>query len=86
MIEYGTGIEARFDDFSLTLPQGTDLPRVRAAIRAMLDAPDAMQRLPISKRWLDELKFSDCLPESFAIASARGRIRVSENALATIRI
>lgn len=86
MLETSAGIEARFDDFSLKFPSETDTSRVTVAIRSLLADPDALRQLPISKQWLDGLKFSDCLPERFAAAAARGRIRVRQDALGTIRI
>lgn len=38
-----------------------------------------LRQLPISKQWLDGLKFSNRLPECFAMTAARGLIRVSED-------
>lgn len=86
VLETSAGIEARFDDFSLKFPSETDTSRVTVAIRSLLADPDALRQLPISKQWLDGLKFSDCLPERFAAAAARGRIRVREDALGMIQI
>ncbi len=86
ILETGAGIEAKFDDFSLKVPYGTDVSAVRDTIRRAIAEPDALQNLPISKQWLDGLKFSDCLPERFASRAARGRVRVSEDVLGMIRI
>jgi ATP-dependent Lhr-like helicase len=86
VLETTAGIDAKFDDFSLTAPYETDVTLLSGTIRSMLTDPDALQKLPISKRWLDGLKFSDCLPERLASKSARGRIRVSEDVLVKIRI
>lgn len=86
VLESSAGIDARIDDFSLKVPYETDVSLVSSTIRRMLADPDALQRLPISKRWLDGLKFSDCLPERFASSAARGRIRVTEDVLGEIRI
>ncbi len=86
VLDTGANIEARFDDFSLRFTYETDVTAIRSAIRRLLDNPDALRQLPISKQWLDGLKFSDCLPERFAATAARGRIRVSEDAIAAIEI
>lgn len=86
VLETNAGIDAKFDDFSLRVPYETDVTLLSTTIRSMLADPDALQRLPISKRWLDGLKFSDCLPERFASRAARGRIRVTEDVLGEIRI
>lgn len=86
VLETRAGIEARFDDFSLKVPYETDTPVVSGTIRSMLAEPDALQNLPISKQWLDGLKFSDCLPERFASRAARGRVRVDEGVLGKIQI
>lgn len=86
VLETSAGIMARFDDFSLTMPGETDVSVVIGTVRRMLADPAALQRLPLSKRWLDGLKFSDCLPERFAQRAARGRIRVTEDMLGMIRI
>lgn len=86
VLDSSAGIEARFDDFSLRFPLETDVTVVRDTIRRVIADPDALRQLPISKQWLDGLKFSECLPERFALAAARGRIRVREDALAGIQI
>jgi len=78
------GVEAKFDDFSLRLPRETDGAMLMRTIREALREPDALRLLPISKRWLDGLKFSDCLPEELAVEAARGRVRVSEGAVGVI--
>ena len=86
VLESSAGIDARIDDFSLKVPYETDVSLVSSTIRRMLAEPDALQSLPISKRWLDGLKFSDCLPERFASRAARGHIRITEDVLDEIRI
>ena len=86
VLDTRAGIDARFDDFNLRVPYETDVSVMSSTIRRMLAEPGALHNLPISKRWLDGLKFSDCLPESFASRAARGRIRVREDSLATIAI
>lgn len=86
VLDISAGIEARFDDFSLRLPYETDISVVRATIRGALEIPDALRQLPISKQWLDGLKFSDCLPDHFAVIAARGRVKIREDVLGMIRI
>jgi ATP-dependent helicase Lhr and Lhr-like helicase len=86
VLDTGSGIDSRFDDFSLRFPYETDISKVRTAVRRALEAPDALRELPISKQWLDGLKFSDCLPERLAATAARGRIRVRQDALELIRV
>jgi ATP-dependent Lhr-like helicase len=86
VLESNAGTVARFDDFCLRVPYETDVSLVSSTIRRMLAEPDARQHLPISKQWLDGLKFSDCLPERFASMAARGRIRVDEEVLSKIQI
>lgn len=86
VLDTRAGIDAKFDDFSLTVPYETDVTVVIRTIRTLLAEPEVMQSLPISKRWLDGLKFSDCLPERFASRAARGRIRVTEDVLGEIHI
>jgi hypothetical protein len=86
VLDTSAGIEARFDDFSLRLPYETDISVVRSTIRRALEIPDALLQLPISKEWLDGLKFSDCLPDRFAVIAAHGRVRIREDVLGTIRI
>ena len=86
ILESSAGIEAKFDDFSLKVPYETDVSAVRDTILRAIAEPDALQNLPISKQWLDGLKFSDCLPERFASRAARGRVRVREDVLGLIRI
>ena len=85
VLETSGSIEARFDDFSLKFPYETDTSRVTAAIRSLLADPDALRQLPISKQWLDGLKFSDCLPERFAAAAARGLAAARRRARAPTR-
>ncbi len=84
LLDRRIGMEAKFDDFSLRLPHESDGALVMRTIREALREPDALRQLPISKRWLDGLKFSDCLPEELAVAAARGRVRVSEDAVSVI--
>jgi ATP-dependent Lhr-like helicase len=86
VLETNAGIEAKFDDFSLKMPYETNVSVVSSTLRGMLAEPDALQNLPISKRWLDGLKFSDCLTERFASRAARGRIRVDDVVLGRIQI
>ncbi|MEY4245826.1 MAG: ATP-dependent helicase RhlE [Verrucomicrobiota bacterium] len=86
VLETSAGIDARFDDFSLKVPYETDVSVLSSTIRRMLADPRAQQNLPISKRWLDGLKFSDCLPERFASRAARGRISVAEGTIEAIHI
>lgn len=86
VLDTRAGIDAKFDDFSLTVPYETDVTVVIRTIRTLLAEPEVMESLPISKRWLDGLKFSDCLPERFASRAARGRIRVTEDVLGEIHI
>ena len=86
VLDTRAGIDAKFDDFSLTVPYETDVTVVIRTIRTLLAEPEVMQSLPISKRWLDGLKFSDCLPERFASRAARGRIRVTEDVLGEIHL
>jgi ATP-dependent Lhr-like helicase len=86
VLDTSAGIDAKFDDFSLKVPYETDVSVVISTIRRMLAEPEVLQRLPISKRWLDGLKFSDCLPERFALRAARGRIRVDGDVLRGIEI
>jgi len=86
VLESNAGTDARFDDFCLRVPCETDVSVVSSTIRRMLAEPDALKHLPISKHWLDGLKFSDCLPERFASMAARGRIRVDEEVLSKIQI
>ncbi len=81
LLDRRMGVEAKFDDYSLRLPRETDGAMVMRTIRDALREPDALRLLPISKRWLDGLKFSDCLPEELAVEAARGRVRVSEGAV-----
>lgn len=86
VLDAEAGIEAKADDFSLRFPAAVDVTRVREVIRSLLADADAMERLPISDQWIDGLKFSECLPPRFATAAARGRIRLSEEALESVRI
>ncbi len=86
VLDTSAGIEAKFDDFGIRLPYETDVSVVTSTIRRMLAEPGALQNLPISKRWLDGLKFSDCLPERYASRAARGRIRITGDMLGEIRI
>lgn len=86
VLETSAGIEAKFDDFSLRIPRDTDTFVVSSTIRSILAEPDVLQRLPISKQWLDGLKFSDCLPERFASRAARGRIRLEGDVLDKLKI
>ncbi|MEZ5434420.1 MAG: hypothetical protein R3F31_25300, partial [Verrucomicrobiales bacterium] len=79
-------IESRFDDFCLRFPLATDGALVKHTLREALETPEALRNLPISKQWLDGLKFSECLPEALAAASARGRMRVSDGALGKVRM
>ena len=85
LLENAAGIEARFDDYCLRLPHETDGSRAKRILRDALADPEALRNLPISKQWLDGLKFSECLPESLAAAAARGRVQVSEEAVAELR-
>lgn len=85
LLENATGIEARFDDYHLHLPHETNGSRAKGILRDALADPDALRNLPISKQWLDGLKFSECLPESLAAAAARGRVQVSEEAVEELR-
>lgn len=85
-LETSAGIDAKFDDFSLRVPFETDITLLSSTIRRLLADPNVLQNIPISKQWLDGLKFSDCLPERFASRAARGRIRVTQDVLETIRI
>ncbi len=86
VLESSAGIDARFDDFSLRVPYETDVAEIKGTIRRMFAKPDALQQLPISKQWLDGLKFSDCLPERFATRAARGRIRLTDDMLGGVQI
>lgn len=86
VLDTSAGIEAKFDDFGLRFPYETDISSMRNTILTLLADPDALKQLPISKQWLDGLKFSDCLPERFAAVAARGRIRMRDDALGSIQI
>lgn len=86
VLDSQAGIEAKSDDFSLRFAEEVDLARIRQVLRGLLDDRDFIPQLPISQRWVDGLKFSDCLPPRFALAAARGRIRISRDTLAELRI
>lgn len=85
LLEREAGIEGKFDDYSLRFPRETDGARVKETIRGALSNPEMLRQLPISKEWLDGLKFSDCLPEALAAVAARGRVQVSKEMLKTIK-
>jgi ATP-dependent Lhr-like helicase len=85
ILEERAGIEGRFDNFCLRFPMETDGALVRRTIRQALDDPDVFRALPISKEWLDGLKFSECLPEAQAAAAARGRVRVGAEAIRVLQ-
>jgi|TARA_B110000305_G_scaffold45604_1_gene48481 ATP-dependent Lhr-like helicase len=74
-------LEAKFDDFNLRFSQDRDASQVTASIQEVICEPQIIERLPISTQWLDGLKFSQCLPEKFALAAARGRIRLGNDVL-----
>lgn len=75
------GLEAKFDDFNLRFSSDTDFDLVLATLNDVISEPQAIEQLPISTQWLDGLKFSQCLPERFALAAARGRIRLGNEVL-----
>lgn len=85
VLDTEAGIEAKADDYSLRFSGEVDVSRVREVIRSLLSNHEAMARLPISQHWIDGLKFSECLPPRFALAAARGRMRVSGEALKTVQ-
>ena len=85
LLEREAGIEGKFDDYSLRFPRETDGARVKETVREAMTNPEVLRQLPISKEWLDGLKFSDCLPEALAAAAARGRVQVSEDVLEALR-
>jgi hypothetical protein len=58
---------------------------VKRILREALADREILRNLPISKQWLDGLKFSECLPEAMAAAAARGRVQVSEEAVEELR-
>jgi ATP-dependent Lhr-like helicase len=65
--------ELASDDFEISFSPSADVTAIRAIVGKFLNAPDLIERIPVSQELLDQLKFSACLPPALAKRAVYGR-------------
>ncbi len=80
-------VEVNWNDFELSIPAHVSPAKIEETFRHLVADGHLLNKLPVSKELVDQLKFSECLPEPLAQEAILSRCDVTpitkENLLAT---
>lgn len=63
-----------WDDFSVSLPGACDLKSIIGHAHELLESDDVIDLIPASQDIIEQLKFSECLPQELAHRAVLGRL------------
>ena len=69
-----SGQQVSWDDFCISLPGTSDATQIQRDVRELLESDDIVSLIPASEEMIDQLKFSECLPEELAHRAVLGRL------------
>ena len=68
--------QVSWDDFCVSLPGTCDAKEIIRDARELLESDDMVGQIPASEEIIDQLKFSECLPQELAHRAVLGRLNL----------
>lgn len=73
------GIEVKFDDLSISFPRSIRVDEARSLVHLHLNSEEIDQSLHLDEKFIQSLKFSECLPDFVSRTIIAQRFDISES-------